>query len=240
MVSEEFGPGSTSPGPAGSTIGGVHAVVLPTRTTQPGSTLDLMVLADGPEGCAAVDVRSGSLVRATYPGRPDRPLVPFDVVRAVLAEDPDGPDPTQPEGVALAATPELVGRMRGRRARKLLAPLALPPGADPFGFPGSATPYWLVPGDRPSLALLRPQSGPVLTVAGGVLMCRFGWRSVELELPVVDRMARRALGALGAARAGGQLLSNALGFSPSQLVLALTTPHEGRCYKVVAGLLPPV
>lgn len=240
MDSEAFGPGSTREAGPGSTIGGVHAVVLPTRTTQPGSTLDLMVLADGPEGCAAVDVRSGSLVRATYPGRLERPLTAFDIVRAVLAEDPDGPDPTQPEAVALATTPELVGRMRGRRARRLLGPLALPAGADPFGFPGSATPYWLVPGDRPSLALLRPQSGPVLSVAEGVLMCRFGWRSVDLELPVVDRVARRALAAVGAARLGGQLLSSALGFSPSQLVLALTTPHEGRCYKVVAGLLPPV
>jgi hypothetical protein len=217
----------------------VHAVVLPTRTTQPGSTLDLMVLADGPEGCAAVDVRTGSLVRASYPGRPERALAPFDVVRAVLADDPDGPDPTQPEAVALASTPELVGRLRGRRVRKLLSPLALPAGAEPFGFPGTATPYWLVPGDRPSLALLRPQSGPVLSRMGEVLTCRFGWRDVELELPVVDRPARRAVASAGAARLGGQLLCGTLGFNPAHLVLALTTPHEGRCYKVVAGLLPP-
>ncbi|HUZ43598.1 MAG TPA: hypothetical protein VMU63_04285 [Acidimicrobiales bacterium] len=216
----------------------VHTVTLPTRTTQPGSTLDLMVLADGPEGCAAVDVRSGSLVRASYPGRPDRPLAAFDLIRVVLAEDPDGPDPTQPEGVSLVATPQVLGRVRRRRVRRLLEPLTLPAGAEPFGFPGSATPYWLVPGDRPSLAVLRPQSGPQLKRYRDGLFCRFGWRGVEVELPLVDRAARRLATAADTPRLSGGQLAGTLGFMPSHLVLALTTPHEGRCYKVVAGLLP--
>jgi len=210
-----------------------------TRAADPGTTLSLMVLTDGPEGCAAVDVSSGALVRAGYPGSPGRPLLPFEVVKAVIAEDPDGPDPTQPEAVVLSAPPEPAGRIRGRQARRLLAPLVLPAGEAPFGFPGSAAPYWTVPGDRPSLALIAPDRPPVVQRRGDEsVTCRFGWGGADLELPVADRRVRHAMAGGEWPRLAGPSMREVLGYDPSLVVMALSAPQAGRCYKVVAGLLP--
>ncbi len=199
-----------------------------------------MVLSDSPEGCAAVDVESGALVRLHYPGRPEAPLVPFSVVKATLTDDPDGPDPTQPEAVSLDGPPEVVGRLRGRRARKLLGPLMLPSGAEPLGFPGSAVPYWMAPGDRPSLALLSPEGGRILLrrSAGGATFCQYRWRKAEVELPLADRLAIQAMDAGPFARLAGGAIERAVGFRPRHLVIALSSPQDGRCYKVVSGLLP--
>ena len=213
-----------------------------TRAAGPGTTLTLLVLADGPEGCACIDMSSGALVRAPYSAsvgsEPAPPLSLFDVVRAHLADDPDGPDPTQPEGVTLSAPPQAVGRARKRRARHLIEALLLPDGAEPFGFPGSAAQYWTVPGDRPSLAVLAPQKPPVLLWRTPThLACRFGWRGVDLELPVADPGLREAVAEAGP-RVTGRSLARCLGFSPEYLLLALSAPQSGRCYKVVAGLLP--
>lgn len=232
--------GSTRRPSGACTIETVHTLrTPPTRPVEAGVALDLMVLADSPDSCATVDVSSGALVRARFPGRPERPLRPFDVVRGVLADDPDGPDPTQPEAVTLAGPPEVVGRLKARPARRLLGPLLLPAGAEPFGFPGSAAPYWTVPGDRPSLALLHPQAAPRLVRRGADrVLCHFAWRGVEMELPVVDRAVRRALAAVDWPTLSGRSLARALGFDPSHLVLALTNPRDGRCYKVVTGFLP--
>lgn len=219
-------------------MGAMHAVTLRTRAVDPGTALSLMVLADGPEGCATIDVSSGALVRARYQGTLERPLRSFDLVRAAIAEDPDGPDPTQPEAVTLAEPPEASGRLAGRHARRLIEPLLLPPGEPFFGFAGSAAPYWTVPGDRPSLALISPERPPILQFRSpGHLVCRFGWRSVEMELPVADPTSRRVM-AEGWPRLGGRALSQALGFGPAYLLLALSAPQSGRCYKVVAGFLP--
>lgn len=216
----------------------MHAVALRTRSVAPGAMLTLMVLADGPEGCATIDISSGALVRAAYPGRPDSPLGVYDLVRAPIAEDPDGPDPTQPEAVSLAAAPTSAGRLRGRQARRLIEPLLLPDGQEPLGFAGSAIPYWTVPGNRPSLALLRPQRPPVVQYRpSGRLVCRFGWRNVELELPVAEPRVAEAMAA-GWPRLGGKALDQVLGYGAAYLLVALSAPQSGRCYKVVAGFLP--
>ncbi|HET6793193.1 MAG TPA: hypothetical protein VFH45_02050 [Acidimicrobiales bacterium] len=200
-----------------------------------------MALADGSEGCAAVDTSSGALVRAHYQGRAERPPAAFDVVEAVIGADPDGPDPTQPEAVVLDRPPSVVGRLRRRRARKLLAPLLLPAYEQPFGFPGSAVPYWEVPGDRPSLAVVAPERGPLIvrrSESGLGPACRFGWKGVDMELPLADSSAVRAFDEVSWPQLGGGRLSSVLGFDPRLLVLALSAPRHGRCYKVVAGLLP--
>ena len=219
-------------------MGEMQTLSGPTRAAEPGTSLTLMVLADGPEGCACIDMSSGALVRAAYEGSPAQALTLFDVVRARIADDPDGPDPTQPEGVTLAAPPQAVGRARRRRARRLIEPLLLPPGAEPFGFPGSAAQYWTVPGDRPSLAVLAPQKAPILLWRTAThLACRFGWRGVEFELPVADAGLREAAADAGP-RLTGRTLARCLGFAPEYLLLALSAPQAGRCYKVVAGLLP--
>ena len=226
-------------GSRGVQHGGVQVISCPTRPVEPGTTLSLMVLADGPEGCAAVDISSGALVRAHYPRDPAPVLEPFDVARAVIAADPDCPDPTQPDAVPLEAPPERVGRVRRRQARRLVTPLLLPPGEQPFGFAGSAAQYWTVPGDRPSLALMSPQRPAAVRVRGeGGVFCRFGWGSVDLELPVADPLVRRAATAGDWPVLSGAGLRQALGFDPALLVLALSAPQDGRCYKVVAGFLP--
>jgi hypothetical protein len=217
--------------------GAVQVISCPTRAVDPGTALALLVLCDGPEGCAAVDVSSGALVRARY-SEPAEALAPFDLVRAIIAEDPDGPDPTQPEAVTLAGAPEREGRLRRRQVRRLVAPLLLPAGEQPFGFPGSAAQYWTVPGDRPSLAVLAPERPPLVRDRGdGDVVCRFGWAGVQLELPVAHQPVRRAITGSRSVLSGtdpGQVL----GFSPAYLVLALSDPQDGRCYKVVVGFLP--
>lgn len=211
----------------------------PTRAADPGTKLSLLVLCDGAEGCAAVDVTSGALVRARYPSGPAPALAPFDLVRAVIAEDPDFPDPTQPEAVALEGPPERTGRLRGRRLRKLIGPLELPAGEQLFGFAGSAAQYWTVPGDRPSLAVISPQRPPTVRDRGpGGVVCRFGWGGVDLELPVADQRLRQVAGGGARPLLGGPELRNLLGFDPALLVVALSDPQDGRCYKVVAGFLP--
>ena len=214
-------------------------VVHRTRAAEPGTTLSLLVLADGPEGCAAVDVSSGALVRGTYSGDLERPLQPFEIVRAVIGQDPDGPDPTQPEAVVFASAPNPAGRMRGRRVRRLLAPLVHPPEEQPFGFPGSAAPYWTVPGDRPSLALVPPQAAPIVEGRGdGPVRCRFAWSGTDHDLPVADRRLCQAVASGEWPRLAGAALAQVLGFDPALVVVALSAPQEGRCYKVVAGMLP--
>ena len=216
----------------------MQVISSPTRAADPGTALALMVLCDGPEGCAAVDVSSGALVRARYTEPAAAPLAPFDLVRAVIGEDPDCPDPTQPEAVALAGAPERAGRLRRRQVRRLVAPLLLPAGEQPFGFPGSAAQYWTVPGDRPSLAVLAPPRPPVVRDRGnGDVACRFGWGPVDLELPVAHQPVRRSAAGSRSLLTGTEL-GQLLGFPPDLLVLALSDPQDGRCYKVVAGFLP--
>lgn len=218
---------------------GVQVISCPTRAADPGTTLSLMVLADGPEGCAAVDVSSGALVRAHYRRDPAPALDPFDLVRAVIAEDPDCPDPTQPEAVSLLEPPQRVARVRRRQVRRLVAPLLLPRGEQPFGFSGSAAQYWTVPGDRPSLAVLEPHRPPAVRVRGErEVLCRFGWGNVDLELPVADTAVRRTLLTGDWPVLSGTGFRQALGFEADLLVLALSAPQDGRCYKVVAGFLP--
>ena len=215
----------------------MQVISSPTRAADPGTTLSLLVLCDGPEGCAAVDVSSGALVRARYTGPADPPLVPFDLVRAVIGQDPDTPDPTQPEAVALEEAPQRVARLRRRRLRRLVDPVLLPAGEQLFGFAGSAAQYWTVPGDRPSLAVLAPQRPALVRDRGqGDVVCRFGWGGVELELPVADQPVRRAAAARSVLT--GTELGQVLGFRPDLLVVALSDPQDGRCYKVVVGFLP--
>ena len=133
----------------------MQVISCPTRAADPGTNLGLMVLCDGPEGCAAVDVSSGALVRGRY---------------------------------------------------------SAPAGSAP---------------QRPALVRDRGE---------GDVVCRFGWAGVELELPVADQPVRRAAGPRSVLT--GADLEQLLGFAPTLLVLALSDPQDGRCYKVVVGFLP--
>ena len=190
------------------------------RSSEPGTTLRLLVLAAAGDECIGVDVDSGALVRAAHP-RSAAPPKLFDIVAAPIAESEDDDlEPALPEAVALDASPRRVGRMTRRRAEKLLRPLMHPPREPLLGIPGPAVPFWELTGSRPTMAVVEPDSPPSLVDAGPAQAerwrCRFQWRGAGQELP---------------------LLSAPL--SPARrLLVALTPPVQGRCYKVVAGLLP--
>lgn len=181
----------------------------------PGAEVDLLVLAAGRRVCAAVDLSSGALVQA-YWQEPAEPFAPMAVVRARVAESEGDIDPVRPEAVALAGAPSPMGNMSRRRAERLLRPLMHPTDEHLLGFPGPSIPYWDLAGDRPSVAVVSPPSRIVVTGD----RCRFWWRRLQHELPL-----------LPAARSWAPAW-------PRRLVLTLSAPRQGRCYKVVAGLLP--
>jgi hypothetical protein len=67
---------------------------------------------------------------------------------------------------------------------------------------------------------------------------RFGWDRDDVWLPVEDRNAARALDAARRERLSGKSLSTALGFDPQYLLVTVSPPRDGHCYKVCAAVLP--
>ncbi len=193
------------------------------RSSEPGTTLQLLVLTPTADGCIGIDVDSGALVRASY----DRPVEDpdaadlrcFDLVIAPIAEpEEDDLEPTLPEAVILGDPPRRVGRLSRRKAEKLLRPLVHPRRDHLLGIPGPTVPFWELRGNHPTVAVVEPERPPAVIrrPTGTGLRCRFQWRGVGQELPL-----------LAAPRGPAR-----------RLLVALTPPVEGRCYKVVAGLLP--
>jgi hypothetical protein len=196
------------------------------------------VLASGAGGCIGVDLDTGAF---TFPHWLDhRPamLAPFDVAVAEVAPDKDVLDPARPEGVAVLHPPRAVGRMRGRVAERYVRPLLLPAGQHLLGIPGPTVPYWTLSGNERSLCLVAPTGTPVVVRRAEGVRCRFVWRGVAHELPMSDTSLAGGLGRAAHGRLGGTALAEVLGFLPQRLLVALTPPRDGHCYKVVAGLLP--
>jgi len=208
----------------------------------PRGTHRCMVLACGPQDVAAVDLGSGAMVRlrlAPADGE-ELSLSPFDVVDATWASDPERDDLAQPEAVSLEGVPEAVGTLHGRRARKVLRHLVAPAEQHLLGFAGPSAPYWEFGGMRPSLALVVPSRGPLLfrRRADDSVWARFGWPRSDNWLPVEDRRAVAALWTSRRDRLSGRDLARALGFRPHFLVVTLSRPREGHCYKTVSAILP--
>lgn len=207
-----------------------------------GAGLRLVVLACTTEDTTAIDIASGALVRlrVPWPSGHDPDLSPFDVVEAVLADDPERDDLAQPEAVTPAGLPRHVGTLRGRRVRRMLRRLAAPPDGPLLGFPGASAPYWEFRGLRPSVAIVTADREPQLLrrPADGSTWVRFGWERDDVWLPVQDRHALRALDASRADRLSGKELATALGFTPQYLVAAVSAPRDGHCYKLCTGFLP--
>ncbi len=207
-----------------------------------GAELLVLVLACGPDGTTAIDLASGSLLRLRIPWpaghTPD--LAPFDLVEATLADDPEHDDLAQPEAATVAAPPRQVGRLEGRRVRAMLARLAAAPDGPLLGFYGPSAPYWDFHGLRPSVALVHPTRGPQLMrrLGDGSTWVRFGWERDDVWLPVEDGRAVRALDASRRDRLSGKALATALGFAPHYLLVELSNPRAGHCYKVCAAILP--
>ncbi len=207
-----------------------------------GTDLHLLVLSCTDDDTTAVDLSSGALIRLRVPWpeghAPD--LAAFELVEATLARDPERDDLAQPEAANAADLPRQVGTLRGRRVRRLLARLAAPPDGPLLGFPGPSAPDWEFRGARPSTALVEPTRGPQLLrrPTDGSTWVRFGWERDDVWLPVEDRHAVRALDAARRERLSGKDLATALGFDPQYLLVSLTPPRDGHCYKVCSAVLP--
>jgi hypothetical protein len=208
---------------------------------EPGSRRYL-VLACGSDDVTAVDVSSGAMARLRFTWPPERrpDLGPFDVVDAVTAVDPERDDLAHPEAFTVERVSEAVGRLRGRRARRLLRQVVAPVEPHLLGFPGTSAPYWEFRGMRPSVALVAPSQGPLLfrRAPDGSPWARFGWPRSDNWLPVEDRRAIAALWAVQRDRLSGKDLASALGFRPHYLLVALSRPRNGHCYKTIVAFLP--
>lgn len=193
---------------------GAVAVTIVGRTSLAGAEVELLLLAGGQRWCAAMQLDTGALVGARW-DEPVPGLAPFVVARARIAGDQSDADPVRPEEVTLDAPPRPVGAANRRQAERLLRNVLHPPYEHLLGIAGPAIPYWTLDGTRPSIAVVAPSPPPV--VRGG--QCRFRWRNLDHALPVlpralVNRPAR-----------------------PRRLLVTLSAPRQGYCYKVVAALL---
>jgi hypothetical protein len=201
-----------------------------------------MVLAPTTEDTTAVDLDTGAVVRLRIDWGPGREpaLTPFEVVDVVWADDPERDDLAQPEAVTVAGVPTARGELRGRRARRVLRTVVGPTPHHLLGFPGSSAPYWEFHGMRPSVAVVVPSRGPVLfrRREDDTVWARFGWPRNDNWLPVEDRRAAEALDRSRRDRLVGKDLAAALGFRPRIVVVALSRPRDGHCYKTVAAFLP--
>ena len=215
------------------------------RVAVAGAELRMLVLASGADGCVGVDVDSGAFVRADYPpaqaGRPE--LAPLDVISAPLGSPLDPPDPARPEAVSLESAPRLVGHLSSRRASRYLQPLVHPPQLPLLGFPGACTPYWTISGDRPSLALVAPDSSPELRRVSGVedppsWECQFTWLGSRHQFPIRSLELTERLERAGRRRTGGRDLTRIIGYPPDRLLVMLGQPVDGYTCKEVAALLP--
>ena len=210
--------------------------------TAGGSTLHLLVLSSTREDTTVVDLATRTVMRVRVPWPPehDPDISTFDVVEVTLADDPERDDLAQPEATTVADLPRHVGTLRGRQLRKLLERLVASPDGPLLGFPGPSAPYWEFRGFRPSVALIEPTRKPQLIrrQADGSTWVRFGWDREDVWLPVEDRNAARALDAARRERLSGKSLASALGFEPQYLLVTVSPPRDGHCYKVCAAVLP--
>lgn len=212
-----------------------------TRTAVPGAVVDLWILASGRRGAIGVDLDSGAFVRARYTAPAEEAVRPFEVMSGTVADVQDEPDPTRPEALVLDAPLTRRGQLRGRSARRILRPLVQPRAKHLLGFPGPAVPFWtLTEAVRPSVALVAPEKGPSVAVLPGsaVPHIRFRWSQVDYDLPLQDRRLEALLARTGMTRVAGGGLAQAVGGPPAYLLVTLTPPCEGHCYKVVAGVVP--
>ncbi|HWD54399.1 MAG TPA: hypothetical protein VG346_04715 [Acidimicrobiales bacterium] len=210
--------------------------------TAGGSTLHLLVLSSTLEDTTVVDLATRTVmrVRVPWPEGHDPDISAFDVVEVTLAADPERDDLAQPEATTVADLPRHVGTLRGRHVRKLLRRMVATPDGPLLGFPGASAPYWEFRGFRPSVALIEPTRSPQLIRRrdDASTWVRFGWDRDDVWLPVEDRHAARALDAARRERLSGKSLSAALGFDPQYLLVTVSPPRDGHCYKVCAAVLP--
>lgn len=199
--------------------------------------LDVLVLAAGRRSCVGVDLRSGALVRTHQPSARKTLLQPFDTARAPIS--PHRIERAEePEAIALAAPLEVTGFMQGWRVDRILRNVSHPEHTPLFGCGGPAMPFWTLDGDRPSVSVVPVNSGMTVSIDHRGVRCRFIWNNGHVDLPLEDPAVLSMLDWLPSSPLQGSRLSRAIGFRPGRVVVALSRPIKGYCYKVVAGLLP--
>lgn len=212
------------------------ATVLRQRVAEAGARLDLLVLANESTGSIGVDLASGAFVRARHPMVAGRVLRPFSVASGELAPG-DMFDAAQPELAELTGPLRPSTRLNPRKAERWLRPLLHPSRPPLLGLTGNAIPYWTLEGDRPSVSLVEPDEVGVARAPGGYV-CRFVWQHTFHELFLRDRRLLAALDSRQVQRCGGRQLQHLLGHGADRLLIALTAPIQGYCYKAVMGVLP--
>lgn len=221
----------------------MRSVLVPQRTTVPGAELFVLALAVGRRACVGVDLDSGAFVRVHQPGgaathvaSAGDGLRPLDVARGRIA-DREYPAHEQPESVVVDGALERVGALRGRRAERYLRPLLHPRNRPILGLFAPAVPFWTLQGDRPSVALVEPEGAPAVVLAEDGMRCRFPWQGRVLDLPLDDHRLLGRLEWTSGSRLAGPYLAHVLGFDPERIVVALSNPVAGHCYKVAAGFV---
>jgi hypothetical protein len=218
------------------------------RLRRPGSVLDCLVLAPGPEEWAAVDLASGAFVRAHPPGRGGEPALggcwrAFDLARLTIGEDPEPPDPARPEAIACQEAPVRLGRLRRGRARRLLRRLASPerPGATLLASHGPSIPFVDLDGTSPSVMLIGVTARSVEAYgrSAGEAVLAFAWSGSRHQLPVADDRLRSATLASAPRPLSGARLASALGGKPSLVLVGLGVVRAGHAPKVVLAALAP-
>jgi len=212
------------------------ATVLRQRVAEAGAQLELLVLASEPNGSIGVDLASGAFVRARHPIANGRILRPFSVASGELALG-DMFDAAQPELAELTGPPRPKARLNPRKAERWLRPLLHPPRPPLLGLTGNAIPYWTLEGDRPSVSLVEPDEVGLARAPGGYV-CRFMWEHTFHELFLRDRRLLAAVESSRVQTCGERQIRNLLGHAPDRLLVALTAPIQGYCYKAVMGVLP--
>jgi hypothetical protein len=210
--------------------------VLRQRVAEAGAQLELLVLASEPSGSIGVDLASGAFVRARHPMLNGRTLRAFSVASGELAPA-DMFDAAQPELAELTGPLQPRARLHPRKADRWLRPLLHPPRPPLLGLTGNALPYWTLEGDRPSVSLVEPTEVGVARAPGGYV-CRFIWQHTFHELFLRDRRLLAALESRRVQSCGERQIRNLLGHAPDRLLVALTAPIQGYCYKAVMGVLP--
>jgi hypothetical protein len=212
------------------------ATVLRQRAAEAGARLELLVLASDASGSIGVDLESGAFVRARHPIVAGRMLRPFSVASGELAPG-DMADAAQPELAELTGPLRPSTRLNPRKAERWLRPLLHPPRPPLLGLTGNAIPYWTLEGDRPSVSLVEPDDVGIAQAPGGYV-CRFIWMHTFHELYLRDRRLLGALEVQRVHRCGERELRRLLGHAPDRLLIAMTSPIQGYCYKAVMGVLP--
>lgn len=196
-----------------------------------------MLLGSLGEDVAAADLELSTLVRLRPTSLLPAGVSPMDVVTATVVEPEEPEDPASREALVLDRAPKTIGALAPKAQEKLLSDLQVPAHPDLLGFRGSATPYWCLDGSHPSLAIVGDLTELELvrrpTPPG--IFCLFASGGVRHQLPVADPLARAFSAATDLSMAG---LGKLFDVVPSFLLVMLSPPLSGRCYKTVAAFLP--